>query len=366
MISATFVMEQHLGHRSYFQNLRRFIDPSELVDVNWVNVTYKQSKTIWNHIPLLPEKLRGPIIGRAQARQGLREKPADVALFNTQVPAVLGGRMVRQQPYVICTDITPIQYDQMGHHYGHQPDRVGFIRWYKNHVNRGLFQKADRILSWSNWVRDSLIHDYDILPERIEVLPPGVDLEIWQPKPRAHNDGDPLRVLFIGGDFYRKGGEDLLTAVNMLPAGSVELVLVTRSPIPADEHITVYNDMRPNSPELIALSQSCDLFVIPTKAEAFGIAAVEAGALGLPVIATAVGGLVDTVADGETGFLIQPGDMAALAAHMRQLVEDSALRQQLGQAGREQAQRKFDARKNAARVIEILQETVNQTTTFDH
>ncbi|MCP4427757.1 MAG: glycosyltransferase family 4 protein [Chloroflexi bacterium] len=360
MIKATFVMEQHIGHRSYYENLRGFIDAVPHLEASWVEITYEQPGAIWNRWPLLPESIRGTLSGRKQVREGLRQNRADVALFNTQVPGALGGQLTRRQPYVLCTDITPIQYDQMAEHYYHQPDRDGFLSRYKQRINTQLFQGAARILPWSNWVRDSLINDYGVASSRIEVVPPGVDTEKWHPQRKPH-DG-PLRVLFIGGDFYRKGGEYLLAAAQLLPPGLVEFVLVTRSSVPEGANMTTYGNMQPNSPELIALSQSCDAFVLPTKAEAFGIAAVEATALGLPVIGTAVGGLTDIVADGETGFLIPPSDAPALASRLRRLAEDSDLRRRFGRAARERAKNHFDARKNAARVVAILEEIVKGST----
>ena len=216
MIQTTFVMEQHIGHRSYYQNLRRFVDSASQIAADWVEVTYERPQAIWNRLPVLPRGIRGTLSGRAQVREGLRRNRADVTLFNTQVPAALGGRLVGRQPYVLCTDITPLQYDEMSHHYGHQPDRAGFVSRYKHQVNGRLFQGAARILPWSNWVRESLIADYGVAPERIEVLPPGVDIDLWRPNPQPH-DG-PMRILFVGGDFYRKGGEDLLAAVELLAA----------------------------------------------------------------------------------------------------------------------------------------------------
>ncbi len=358
-IRATFVMEQHIGHFSFYENLRRFVDPSPVIEANWVNVTYKQPSILGSYLPFLPENTRGSLNGRAQVRRGLHHYPADVVLYNTQVPAALGGRLVRQRPYVLCTDITPIQYDRMSQYYGQAPERSGLFSRYKHHVNRNLFQNAARILPWSTWARDSLIHDYGVLPERIAVAPPGVDIDSWQPKPRSQTDR--LRILFIGGDFYRKGGEDLLTAVQLLPPDRVELILVTHSAVPQAQNMTVYNHMQANSPALIALCQSCDLFVLPTRAEAFGIAAVEAGALGLPAIVTAVGGLTDIVIDGQTGFHIAPGDIPALAAHIRRLIHDPALRRQLGQNGRRRVEKQFNARENADRIIHILQQVIAES-----
>jgi glycosyltransferase involved in cell wall biosynthesis len=201
-------------------------------------------------------------------------------------------------------------------------------------------------------VKGSLIGDYGVAPERVEVLPPGVDVFTWRPGPRR-TDGR-LRVLFVGGDFYRKGGEAVLAAFHRLPPASTELMLVTRTAVPPSEGVFVFPDMQPNSAELIALYQSCDVFVLPSHAEAFGIAAVEASAVGLPVVATAVGGLTDIVADGETGFLIQPGDAETLARHLRRLAEDAGLRTRLGQAARQRAEARFDARTNARRLGALL------------
>jgi len=136
------------------------------------------------------------------------------------------------------------------------------------------------------------------------------------------------------------------------------LMLVTRSNLPDMEGVTVFNNLQPNTPELINLYRSCDLFVLPTQAEAFGIAAVEASAAGLPVIATNVGGLVDIVEDGETGFLIPAGDHETLANRIGLLIENVEKREQMGRAARNHAIQYFDARKNANRVMAILKEAI--------
>ncbi len=354
MIDVAFVMEQHIGHRSYYQNLRRFIEREPRIRPTWVEVTYEPENQVWNRWPILPAHLRATLNGRTQVRQGLRNRSHDVVLFNTQVPAVLAGELARRRPHVVCTDITPIQFDKMGSQYGHKPDRDGLIGRLKHRANRRLFESADRILPWSNWTSCSLIEDYQVDPKRIEVLPPGVDLDLW--KPIARTSQGPTRVLFVGGDLDRKGGFDLIRAFRKLPVGLAELVLVTRSPVPPEKGITTYNHIHPNSPELVRLYQSCDVFALPTKAEAFGIAAVEASSMGLPIVATPVGGLTDIVAEGVNGFLVPPGDILALSSSLLLLVENAALRRQLGLAGRKLAEKRFDARKNARRLTEILLE----------
>jgi glycosyltransferase involved in cell wall biosynthesis len=145
-----------------------------------------------------------------------------------------------------------------------------------------------------------------------------------------------VRILFVGGDFYRKGGDILLDAFRRLPAGQAELTLVTKSVMKSEPGVTVLTHLKPNTPEMIFLFRSSDIFVFPTRADSFGIAAVEASAAGLPVVAAQVGAIHEIVVNGETGFVIPP---------------DSP---RLGQAGRRHAELHFDGAKNAARTVQLL------------
>jgi glycosyltransferase involved in cell wall biosynthesis len=358
-LRATFVMEQHLGHGTFYQNLHRSLHRETQLDATWIAVTYANTGGWWERIALLPTHLRGTLNGRKQVRRALREQSSDVTFFNTQVPAALAGSLARTQPYVLCTDITPLQYNALRNHYHQQPASNGLVERYKHGVNVRLMQQAAHLIPWSTWVRNSMIADYGVAPEHITVVPPGVDTKRWQAHVRPAQ-GKPVRILFVGGDFQRKGGDTLRQAFRRLPAGSAELILVTRTAIEPESGITVHTALQANSPELIALYQSADLFVLPTRAEAFGIAAVEASATGLPVLASQVGGVTDIVVEGETGLLIQPDAVEQLTAALHLLVNNPALRQQMGQAARRHVEQHFDADKNATKIVQILGEVVNQ------
>ena len=95
-------------------------------------------------------------------------------------------------------------------------------------------------------------------------------------------------------------------------------------------------------------------------AQAFGIAAIEASAVGLPLITTAVGGLKDIVEEGKTGFFIQPDDHATLARRLHLLAKNPGLRRELGHAARQRAETQFNSYTNAGRIAHILQEVVAQ------
>jgi glycosyltransferase involved in cell wall biosynthesis len=282
-----------------------------------------------------------------------RAKP-DVYVFNTQVPASIGSRAVRRPPYVAITDVTPRQYDRMADGYDHRPDRWMPIAAAKHAWNRRVFQRAAWTVGWSSWVRDSLVDEYAVEPERAVVIPPGVDTTRWTPG--GDRREDRVRYLFVGGDFERKGGAALLRAFAKLPADQAELTLVTKSPVAPAPSVRVVDDLGPNDPRLIELYRSSDVFVLPSRSETFGIAAVEAIASGLPVVATDVGGLPDIVVDGETGFTVPPGDVDALAAQLIQLHDSAALRRRLGEAAHRRAIERFDARTNASRLVDLVRQ----------
>lgn len=347
-------MEQHIGHRTYSENLRRWIEGDDRVQSRWVPITYEEPNGLLERLPFIPGRIRSALRAHLQVRAGLRSFSPDVTFYNTQVPAAIGGAAFRRYPYVVATDLTPIQYDALGSLYGHAPDKSGPLKSFKHNVNRNLFRGAALLLPWSAWAKESMIADYDVDPARIEVLPPGVDLTIWRPGERKQQG--PLRILFVGGDFERKGGPTLLRAFRALDAGSAQLHIVTRSQLTEQPGVSFYNGMTPNSPELIALYQQSDVFVLASEAEAFGIAAVEATAVGLPVIASRGCALEEIVADGETGFLIESGNEGALVARLRALADDPALRLRLGQAAHQRAERYFDAKRNATRVVDLLLE----------
>lgn len=347
------VHEDHLGHRTYAENLKMAAIELADVEVTWVPVRYERSSAAMDLLPL-PGGIRAAAVGRAEVRRGLRaSQDADVRIYNTQVPAALGGRRARRDPYIVITDVTPRQYDRMAEGYGHRADRKGPVRTWKHHVNRRVFGRARWCVGWSTWVTDSLVADYDVDVDRVAVIPPGVDTERWCPSETVARDG--LRILFVGGELERKGGDLLIEAMAHLPADT-ELHLVTRSPVPRLERVFVHGDLVPNDARLLELYRSSDVFAMPSRAETFGIAVVEASATGLPVVASHVGGLTDIVADGDTGIVVPPGDAEALLRALRTLAADGELRRRMGAAARARAIERFDAGTNARRLFDLARD----------
>ena len=356
----TFMMEVHVGLRTYYENLRRFVDKDSRITATWTLITYNHPNRLLRS-SLIPAGIRGTLNGAIQVRDALQKTSPDVVFYNTQITAVLGGRRVSHKPYVIATDVTPIQYNRMAVQYNHTIDRNPWVSRYKHNANKRAMQGAARLLPWSTWVGDSMVADYGVRRDLIRVAPPGIDLGAWAAK--AHyrqNAATPVQVLFVGGDFERKGGQILLSAFNQLPAGQAELHIVTRSNVAAGENVHLYHGLKPNSPELLALYRNCDLFVLPTLGDAQAVSTEEASAVGLPIISTQIGALSDVVIEGETGFLTPVGDAAAFAARLRQCCDDPALCERMGRAARVRAEKYFDAQKIADLVVDTLIDIINE------
>src|SRR6266550_7759391 len=104
-----------------------------------------------------------------------------------------------------------------------------------------------------------------------------------------------------------------------------------------------------NVPNLEEILGAANLFLLPSEAESFGMAALEAMASEVPVIATRSGGLPEVVLDGESGYLLPVGDIDAMSARAIEILSDVHRQQRMGRAGRDMAETKF----NVSRVVPI-------------
>jgi glycosyltransferase involved in cell wall biosynthesis len=105
-----------------------------------------------------------------------------------------------------------------------------------------------------------------------------------------------------------------------------------------------------------ALLAGCDAFVLPAPNEPFGLAPVEAMAMGCPPVCAAAGGFVESIADGETGLLFEPGNVDACAAAIAQLLEDEPLRARLAAAGRARVLERFTTKRMVAQHLALYEE----------
>jgi glycosyltransferase involved in cell wall biosynthesis len=352
---AAFVMEQDVGHAVQALHLRRELAAIEGIEWDYVPVSFYQRGGLLEKLPL-PATIRASLRARFEVKAGLGRRLPDAMLWNTQKPAVFCQGLLDQVPSAITLDVTPKQYDEIGEEYGHRPDGFPPLRAAKHALNRRLFSKARRLLPATDWVARSLVDDYDVLAERIEVLPPGTDLTRFTPVGRRPSEDDGvLRVLFVGGDFHRKGGDVLLDWYRNAAPEKVELNLVTRDAVSPPPGVRIHR-LDYGDAELTRLYREADVFALPSRAECFGLVLSEALACGVPCVTCPVGGLPEVVQDGVTGLMVRPGDAVSLGEAMSALLADASLRRRLGEAGRKDAEQRFDARRNVRRMVEVLRE----------
>jgi glycosyltransferase involved in cell wall biosynthesis len=249
-------------------------------------------------------------------------------------------------------DCTPMNYDDFG--YGHARQAAA-LEWAKLQTSRRVFDAAAAIVTFSRWAADSVVGDYRVPEHKVRVIRPGVDLARFHPADDRRPNARP-RVLFVGGDFSRKGGEDLLEAIDVLD-GEVELDVVTGSrpsSIPTSSPTRVHVGLNHTSDELFDLFRQADIFVLPARGECYGHVICEAMASGLPVVATNVGAIPEIVEDGVSGLLVHPGSPWALADALRALARRPDQRRSMGERGLQLAHKDHDATRNIQSVLELM------------
>ncbi len=338
-------LEQTLGHRAHGLSIERALEGAAAqVDVHRIDYPERQRVRV-------PWALRGSF----EARRRLREHgPYALAFYHTQTLSLLADLPAPKTPYVVSMDATPAQFDSLGQWYGHRRwprvAELGKQRWYRH-----VLCNAAALVAWSNWTADSLVDQYGVDRSRILVARPGASQDLFDIAPR--NGRAKPRILFVGGEFNRKGGPGLVRAFDRV-ADRAELLLVTDADVPAAAGVLQRRGIRPGTAELREAYASADVFCLPTQGDCSPLVIAEAMAAGLPVISTPVGAIPETVRDGKTGILVPAGDDGALAEAMVRLVEDRGLRARMGAASREAARDSLNAARNAARIVTLL-ETVS-------
>jgi glycosyltransferase involved in cell wall biosynthesis len=231
------------------------------------------------------------------------------------------------------------------------------------------YRLADRVLANCDAVATSLVSDEHVPASRVVVIPNFLDASAFEPVPEALRQerlatfGVPRDALVVGVVARLNPIKDhasLIRAIATLAARWPRLHLVVAGRGPTRESLerlaaelrladrVHFVGLQPQQPNLHALF---DLSVLPSLSEGFPNAVLEAMAAAAPVVATAVGGTRDAVVSGETGLLVPAADPRALASAIESLLGDPARRAMMGMAGRERAQRMYQA----ASVVPLLE-----------
>jgi glycosyltransferase involved in cell wall biosynthesis len=385
-----FVVGQTLGNAVYSNNLRQVVDDDGEIAASWYYVDYPRWAGV--QTPGSPTAEREPL-ARDLAKVGgmakslvhraigghrqyevwaawasmsamrmlardLASHRHDAILFHTGATALFSARLLRDRG-VISLDGTPSTPEHaeavVGKPYG------GIAGAASHRLHSATYQAARALTPWSDWTKSSLALDYGVRPSRITVVPPGVDLAAWRPEPRRESAG-PVKLLFVGRHIVQKGADVLLEAFTKhLKPGRYELDMVTKATLAPLPGLRVHHELPANGKVLRGLYAAADIFVFPTRWDAFGIAVIEAMASGLPVVASDLNAIPEIVGDGTSGLLVPPNDAAALATAIERLAGDPERRRQMGLEGRRIAEQRFDLVANANRVLDVLKQVAGKS-----
>ncbi|MCP4685833.1 MAG: glycosyltransferase family 4 protein [bacterium] len=228
-------------------------------------------------------------------------------------------------------------------------DIVGFPKsWLTRLYLKRVLSSADCITATSNFLQDRVASFLSGAGAKTEVIPFGVDL----PDEVRAIPESPVRLCFLKAHKSVSGPGVLLNALAVAAKEIPDIRLTLAGDGPMTGHLKDMSDRlglsdRVDFPGMISrkevyrLLADSTIMVMPSLEEAFGVAALEASACGRPVVASNVGGTSEVVVDGQTGLMVPPGDVPALAEAIVKLARDRKACEQMGQAGREFVKEKY-------------------------
>jgi len=255
--------------------------------------------------------------------------------------------------------------------------RVGFAERFVCRAERAAARRSTALVTHTRAHRAYMARELGVPEARIGVIPLGIEVPEEPPPPIQHDDGSPLKMLYVGRLEHRKGTADLLRALPlaMAAAPEFELTLIGRDRphAPGGRTFREYADQELPAPvrsrvqfrdvvsdeELDDAYRGCDVFVAPSLYESFGLTYVEAMRYGKPAIGSRAGGIPEVIRDGDTGLLVPPGDPQQLADAMVTLLTDADRRLAMGRAAHAWTRDNFSIGVMADRMVDLYQNVLS-------
>jgi len=235
-------------------------------------------------------------------------------------------------------------------------------------------ENADRVIAVSKHSKEDVLKLFNVKPEKVAVIHNGIDLDLYRPLEtdgtRQAFDIGKDYVLFVGRVSRQKGIEHLINAVQYIDDG-VQCVCCTSAPDTKEfeEEIAAKIARQPRivwinsllrEEQYVELYSNARVFACPSVYEPFGIINLESMACETPVVASGVGGILETVVDGETGLLVEPAKPKALAETINRLLRDRKLAERLGKNGRKRVMEHFSWKSIAERTEKLYKEVLRE------
>ncbi|VVB91410.1 Trehalose synthase [uncultured archaeon] len=246
---------------------------------------------------------------------------------------------------------------------------------YLEYNSRNLCEKADGLIAVSTYTANCVMKKYGILPDKISIIPNAIDVTKFNPDIEGKEIRKKLGItsekiiLFVGRLDFQKGAGYLISAFSEVIRDfpDVKLIIVGDGPLKdhikkiIDEHClskSVFLLGRATDEDLPRIYAACDLFVLPSLMEGFGIVYLEAMACGKACIGANIGGVEDVIADGHTGFLVPPADPASICKAIETLLSDEKTLKRFGMEGRRRVMENFTWEKVAIQTLEVYRKAL--------
>ncbi len=249
------------------------------------------------------------------------------------------------------------------------------LEWYKpwrNRVIRLIYRLSTRVVVNSKAVQERLVDRDRVSPKKVRVIYNAVDVVRFAAARENRqrvlpNIGASSKLIVVLANMYSpvKGHACLVSAARTVCENEPNVVFLLIGDGPERPNLeaqvrnfkldqnVVFLGRRTDVPQLLA---SCDLSVLPSEAEAFPNALLESMSAGLPVVATAVGGSKEIIANGKNGLLVPPGKPEELAAAVLLVLRDSRLAKKLAHAGQDDMRRRFSFDRLLAELAQLYKE----------
>jgi len=256
-------------------------------------------------------------------------------------------------------------------------------------IEKRLCQSADRIIATNPQERDDLVQLYHTDPEKITIIPCGVNLDLFQPLSQEESkkeiafSTDDFLITYVGRLENRKGIDTLLEAIHLVDNPSIQLVIVGGTPTdkpflswaelseePYKKYMAMIDEYGiekqvtftggKSQDQLSRYYSAADITVIPSHYEPFGMTAIEAMACGSSVIASRVGGLKSTVKENKVGALFESRDASQLAEKIRIIFDQPSMNVEFRKNARPYVEENFSWKSVAKSVAGVYQELITK------
>lgn len=304
-----------------------------------IHPTIERWRGRYVHSPL------GFYLASLNSERRLRRAPLDTVAV--QIYGMFGTRGKPYVMFVDCTDDMTYRSWTPWSPYG----AAGRKAWQT--LERHAYQRAEHVFAASAVTANSLISTYGLAPGRVSVVGGGSN---FSPVPPPRVRSRAPEILFVGRDWERKGGPELLEAYSMVrhEIPEARLIIAGVGDMPHGPGVEVVGML--DRERLARHLESAAVFCMPSRFDPFPNSLMEAMAYSLPCVATTTAGVPELVLHGKTGLLVEPGDIEALGQALLRILREPDFADRLGRAGRLRVEQELTWDRVVDRMAPVLQQ----------